>query len=149
MSSRSSSRGLRGPGQEVEIEVPTDDRRHRQHPPGVLPQSPDPRPDHHAHAVGQGHLLQRALGHPSTGGVLVDRPGLRQVAQHLGHEERVAVGLPVHGMGEAHPGGVEALTGGGLQERHHAAVVESGQFDAGDAALAMQRGQGVGEGVGL
>ena len=68
-----------------------------------------------------------------------------EVAQHLAHEERVAVGLPVHGMGEPHAGVVETVTGGGLHEGHHPAVVEPGQLDAGDAALSAQGGQGVEE----
>ena len=71
------------------------------------------------------------------------------MAQHLAHKERVAIGLPVYGMREAHPGGVEALTGRSLQESHHSAVVESGQFDPRDAALAVECGQGVGQRVGL
>ena len=65
------------------------------------------------------------FGHPSPGGVLVDRPGLGQMAQHLAHEERVAVGLAIHRVGKAHPGVIEGVTGGGLHERHHPAVVES------------------------
>jgi hypothetical protein len=52
-------------------------------------------------------------------------------------------------MSQADPGGVEALTGRGLNECHHSVVVESRQFDSGDAALAVEGGQGVGEGVGL
>ena len=66
-----------------------------------------------------------------------------EVAQHLAHEEGVAVGLAIHGVGEAHPGVIEGVTGGGLHERHHAGVVESGQLDAGHAALSPQGGQGV------
>ena len=106
--------------------------------PASDPKSPDPRPDHLADAVGQGHLVQGVLGHPSPRGVLVDRAGLDEMAQHLAHEEWVAVGLPIHGMGEAHPGVVEGLTGGRLHEGHHSGVVESGQLDAGHPALAPE-----------
>ena len=45
-------RGLRGPSQNIEVEVPTDDRRQRQHTLGVLSQSSDPGTNHDAHAVG-------------------------------------------------------------------------------------------------
>ena len=78
---------------------------------------------------------------PPAGGVLVDRPGLGQVAEHLAHEERVAVGLAIHRMGETHRGVVEGVPGGGFHERHDAGVVESGQLDARDAVLSMQRRQ--------
>ena len=63
------------------------------------------------------------------------------MTQHLAHEERVAVGLAIHGMGEAHRGVIEGVTGGGLHERDHAGVVEPGQLDARDAVLSMQRSQ--------
>ena len=43
-----------------------------------LSQAPDPRADHLAHAVGQGHLLQGVLCHPPTRGVLGDRPRSRR-----------------------------------------------------------------------
>ena len=114
-----------------------------------MPQSSDPRTDHLAHAVGQGHLIQGTRCRPPPRRVLVDGPGLRQVAQHLAHEERVTVGLAMHGMGEAHRGVVEGVPSGGLQQRHHAGVIEPGQVDAGDAALSMQCGQGVEQRVGL
>ena len=61
------------------------------------------------------------------------------MAEHLGHEERVAVGLPLHRMGETDGGVIEGVAGGGFHERHDAGVVESGQLDAGDAMLSMQR----------
>jgi len=115
-----------GPGQEAEIEVPADNRSDRQHPLGVLPQPPDAGTDHHAHAVGQGQLLQGGLRRPPTRRVLVDGPGFRQVTQHLGHEERVAVGLPIHRMGEGDPGVIEGVSGRGLQQRHDARVIEPG-----------------------
>ena len=64
-------------------------------------------------------------GHPAAGGVLDDGTGLGEFPQHFGHEEGVAVGLPVDLMGERHPGVVELVAGGGLQEGHHVGVVEA------------------------
>ena len=49
--------------------------------------------------------------------ILVDRPGLGEVTEHLAHEERVAVGLALHRMGETHGGVVEGVPGGGFHER--------------------------------
>ena len=139
MSSSSSSDVSAGPGQHVEVEVPADHRGQRQHPLGVVSQPPDACADHHTDAGGQGHLFDGVPCDPPAGGVLVDRPGLGEVTEHLGHEERVAVGLAVHRMGETHGGVIEGVPGGGFHERDDAGVVESGQLDAGDAVLSMQR----------
>ena len=65
--------------------------------------------------------------------LLVDRARLRQMAQHLADEERVAVGLAIHGGGEAHRRVVEGVTGSRLHERHHTGVIEPGQFDTRDS----------------
>ena len=61
--------------------------------------------------------------------VLVDRAGLDEVAQHLGDEEGVAVGLAIHGVREAEPGIVEPMARGRFQQLHHAMVVEAAQID--------------------
>lgn len=103
-------------GQEIEIEIPTDDGRHRQHPPGVCSESSDPRPDHLTQAVGQSHLLQGVLGRPASGSVLVNGAGLGKVSKNFVHEEGVAVGLSIDGMSETHPGIIKRVPGGGLQE---------------------------------
>ena len=125
--------GLRRPGQEVEIEVPADDRRHREDPPGFLARvARTLAPITSRTDVGQGRGVECVLGHPPSVGVLTDRAGLDQVAQHLAHEERVAVGLSVDGVGQAHGGIVESVPGCRLQECHHSAVVEAHQVDAGD-----------------
>ena len=134
-------RCLGGPGQHIEVEVPADHRGQRQHPLGVVSQSPDPCADHHPDAVGQRHLFEGVRCDPPAGGVLVDRPRLGEVTEHLGHEERVAVGLAIHRMGETHGRVIEGVPGGGFHERHDAGVVEPGQLDAGDAVLSMQRRQ--------
>ena len=97
---------------------------------------------------GSADLLEGVGGDPSAGGVLGDRPGLGEVAEHLAHEERVAVGLAIHRVGETHGGVVEGVPGGGLHERHDAGVVEPGQLDARDAVLSTQRGERLEQRVG-
>jgi hypothetical protein len=70
------------------------------------------------------------------------RPGrssrLGQVAQHLGHEERVAVGLAVDLVGQSHPGVVEPVPGGRLHEGDDPGVFESLQMQRRDAGLPQQ-----------
>ena len=61
-----------GPGQQVEIEVAPDDRRHRQDAPGVRAEPTDPGADHLAHAVGQRQVVEGSSGHPAPGVVLAD-----------------------------------------------------------------------------
>ena len=51
-------------------------------------------------------------------GVLGDRAGLGEVAQHLAHEERVAVGLAIHARGrDPPPASSRRVPGGGFHER--------------------------------
>jgi hypothetical protein len=85
------------------------------------------------------------VGRPAPGVVLVDRSRLGQVAQHLGHEERVAVGLPVDLVGQSHPGVVEPVPGGRLHEGDDPGVFESLQMERRDAGLSKQAAQGLGE----
>ena len=131
-------RCLAGAGEHVEVEVAADHRGERQHPLGVWSQPPDACADHRTDAGGQGDLLDGVGCHPSAGGILVDRPGLGEVSEHLAHEERVAVGLALHRMGETHGGVFEGVPSGGFHERHDAGVVESGQLDVHDTVLSMQ-----------
>jgi hypothetical protein len=128
-------RSVRGFRQEIEIKVSTDHRRHRQRTLGVFPESHYPATDDLTYAVGQGHLIQGYVHGPAAVGVLIDGSDLRQMAKNLAHEERVAVGFAIHGMGEADPCVLEGLTGSRLKERHHPTVIQPCQFDAGDRAL--------------
>ena len=100
-----------GPFQDVEIEVPPDDGRRGQHPVGIGPEPHDPTTDHLTDALGESGSVDRAAGHPTAGRVLVDGPGVAQMTEHLGHEERVAVGLTVDRLGQTKAERVEALTG--------------------------------------
>ena len=60
------------------------------------------------------------------------------MTQHLAHEVRVAVGLAIDGVSEAHSGVVEGLAGCGLQICHHIVVVQPAQLDAAHATLAAK-----------
>ena len=134
--------------QEVEIEVPADDGRHREDPPCFLAEAEHPGPDHFAHRVGQGRGVERVLGHPPSFGVLTDSARLDQVAKHLAHEERVAVGLPVDGVGQAHGGIVESVPSSGLHQGHHPGVVQADEVDPGDPVQAVEGSQRVHQGIG-
>ena len=71
--------------------------------------------DHLPHAFGQ--VLGDALGRADPGVALVsDRAGLHEVAEDLGDEEGVALGLPEDELGEL-AGGL--LTADRLDERLH------------------------------
>ena len=100
-----------GPLQDVEIEVPPDDGRGRQHLFGIGPQPHDPAADHLADALGESGSVDGAIWPPNGRPVLVDGAGVAQVAQHLGHEERVPVGLTVHRVGQTQAERIEALAG--------------------------------------
>jgi hypothetical protein len=94
----------------------------------MLTEAPDPRTNHFAHTVGQGHRVEC----PSQ---------LRQVVQDLADEERVAVGLAVQRVGKRHRGVVETTTGTRLHERHHTRVIQAGELDTRHALLPVERGQ--------
>ena len=94
--------GCGGSGREhVEVEVPADHRRQRQHPLGLRSQSPDTRPDDHQHRVGQCGEFERAGQRPPAIGILDDHLGLGQVTQQFGDEERIPVGLSMDRLGKA------------------------------------------------
>jgi hypothetical protein len=110
--------------EQVEVEVPADHRRRREHLGGVVPEARQAGPDDRPHTVGKSKLPFGVGSGPTSGVVLVDRSRLGQVAQHLGHEERVAVGLAVDLMRKSHPGDVEPVSGGLLHEGDDPGVVE-------------------------
>ena len=130
-----------GAGEQLQVEVPADHRRGRQHPGRLRAEARHPGADHLADRVRESQLLHGEVRHPPPGVVPVDRPGLDQVPQHLGHEERVAVGLPVQRMGEPDPGVVQLVAGGGLQQVDDTAVVQTLQVDPGDPVHPPQRRQ--------
>ena len=130
------------PGQNTEVEVPTNNRSEQQHPLRALTEASDPGTNHLAHTVGQRHLLEGRFCDPSPAGVLVDRAGLGEMDEHFAHKERVAVGLAIQRVGKPHRGVVEAVTGSGLHECHDSRVVQPGEFDTRHAVLSAERSQG-------
>ncbi len=138
-----------GRGQEVEVEVAPDDRGNAEHIASRPAETSDAGADDRAQALRQGEIDLRLTGHPTARGVLDDGSGLGELAEDLGHEERVAVGLLVDAVGEGHARLVEFVTGGGLHERHHVGVVEAFEREcAHPGRLAVQGAQGLGEGMG-
>ena len=71
------------------------------------------------------------------------------MAEDLADEVRVAVGLPVEGVGKLETRLPEVVTGCRLDVGDDAAVVEPGQVDLAHPALPSERYQGGGERVGL
>ena len=71
------------------------------------------------------------------------------MAQHLAHEERVAVGLAVHGMGEVHRGLIEGVPGRGFHHCHDPGVIEPGELDTSHPELSMHGGEGLEERMGV
>ena len=122
--------GLGGAGQHIEIEVAADHSCDREDALGVLSEAPDPRTDHLADTVGQRGAVEGVVRDPTPVRVLGDRTGLGQMPQHFADEERIAVGLAIHRVGQPHRRVVERVTGGRLHERDHAGVIEPGQLDA-------------------
>ena len=133
-------------GQEIDVEVPPDDRRCREDFGGPIPQPSHPGAHHLADAVGQGELTESLAGDPMPGGILHDGTRLGEVAQHLGDEERVAVGLPVDRMGELHARLVQDVASGDFQEGHDVAVIESLQVEPRHSHLPVESCQGLGQG---
>ena len=59
------------------------------------------------------------------------------------HEEWIAVGLIVDGLGQAHPSVVQPLPDGGFHERDHAGPVEACQLDPAGSLLSPQGSEGL------
>ena len=70
------------------------------------------------------------------------------MAQHLGDEERVSLGLLPHRPGHLLPLVGEAVAGGPLQEGGHGRGIQPRQHDPFHAGAAAQIGQELGEGMG-
>ncbi len=136
---------VRGCGQQLEIEVASDDRGDRERSRGRGTESAEPGADDDPNAVGEAQLLDLEAAEPSTVLVLLDRPGFCEVAEQLADEEGVAVGLGMNRVGEIESGDIEFIAGGRGHERQHAFVRETSQLDLADRRLAMQRGQRVEE----
>ena len=68
-----------------------------------------------------------------------------EVPQELPHEERAAVGLRVHGVGQGEFAALEVVAGQGLHHGHGLAVGEAPQAEPLDAGLPAKLGQQLGE----
>ena len=79
--------------------------------------------------------------------MLDEHAGLGEVAQHLTHEERVALGLGVQRPGEVEAGLLEVVAGGHRHEAGDLVAVEAVQVEPLDAGLAAEVGERVGERV--
>ena len=98
--------------EQVEVEVPSDDRGHGKDPTCLCTEPADAGGDDFSHAVGQHHLGHFPCRRPAATIVLVDGAGLHETPQHLSDEERVAFGLETERMGQVQsrpPRGVARL----------------------------------------
>ena len=112
-------RDLGGPGQHIEVEVPPDHRCVRKHAFGLLAEPADREQITSRTLSGSATSPRSATVVQCPAVVLVDLPGLVQVAKHLANEERIAVRLPEEGPGQAGAGIVERVTCGCFHERDH------------------------------
>ena len=92
-------------------------------------QSIQPSADHVANTLGYTDVADVAAVGPSTV-PLIHRTRLGEVAEHLAHEERVALGLVMDGEGERLCAFVELVPCGGLDELGHFVPVEATQGEA-------------------
>ena len=70
------------------------------------------------------------------------------MAQELSDEERVALGLEVHGLGQLDDRGVEGVAGCDLDELVHFGFAETAQLDPLDVAVPPQVGEDARQGMG-
>ncbi len=137
---------LRDAGQQTQIEVAADDRRHRQDLLHVVAEASHPLAHHLAHALGQPDLGQLDRAHPAPV-LLADGGRLHQVPEHLGSEERVSSGLAPHCVSELDAVIGHLMASQALQLRHHTVVVEATNRDPFHRRLAPKSGQPLGQGV--
>ncbi len=117
MSSSASGRNSGRPLQYVQIEVPTNDGCHGQHPFCVRPEPHYPATDDFTDALGECHLVEGATRNPAAGNILVDGTDVAEMAEDLSHEEGVPVGLPVDRFGKIDANCVQWMTGDIFHQR--------------------------------
>ncbi len=124
------------------VELAADHRPQREQPVDGLGQAGEAAPDHLPYAV------------RNPGDFSPERPPVSlldqlarfdEVPQELAHEERAAVGLGIHGVGQGELAALQVVAGQGLHHGHGLAVGEAPQAEPLDAALPAQLGQQVGE----
>jgi hypothetical protein len=133
--------------EQLEVEVAADDGGARQHVPAVLAEALDPPVDDLAHALRQAQRVELADELPAAVRRPHDRTRLREVAQDLAHEERVAVGLSRDLARERQPRRVQLVTGRVLHQRDDRGLAQTAQGQPPDALLAAQVGEDIHERV--
>ena len=136
--------GAEHPAHDLEREPARHRGADREHLVALVAEAREAAPDHFAHALGQlfGDAFRAARPVPVDA---FERTALREVAQDLGDEERVALGLAVHRLREDRR---RLLLADGFDERLHLVAVEPAQQHALVEVLSPQRGDHVGERMG-
>ena len=115
--------------EQLEVELAADHRREPQDLERLLAEALHAALDHLAHALGQ-RDPRRAIDAPAAARLVEDeRAGLREAAQDLADEERVAVGLGGDLRGQLEPVLVELVPGDGGHDLRHLIGAEAVQRD--------------------
>ena len=126
------ARALAQPLQRVEPELAAQHRGHREQALAVGREPAEAVPDHLAHALGQGRP-------PGRGPRLVETPFGGEQPDELADEERVALGLSVHGSRESVAGG---LARDQLDDAGHLGQLKPSDPHEASDGLAPQLGHG-------
>jgi hypothetical protein len=124
--------------QQIEVEVTPDHRGCAEGGAGVRSQALHPPADHLAHAFGQTKFGDVADQAPAPALLLHQRPGLRQMAQQLSGEERVARRLARDLLRQRAPDLVHLVAGGRLHQREHLLGVQARELDPLAALVAVK-----------
>ena len=124
---------------DAEFELGADDGGDPQSLVGVTGQAGEPAPHHVTHSFGDPELVDGTTGGPGAF-LSLDRTGLGEVAENLSNEERVSFRLFVDRPGQGEARFVERAAGGLFNEGGHPDVVETGQRQPVDPALAAKVG---------
>ena len=99
------------PGEQADVELAADHRRQTQHAQRFVAEAFDAPADDVADAARQAELVEVTGDGPAAVVAEHDPARLAEMAQHLGGEERVAVGLAPQRVREPDAGVVEVVTG--------------------------------------
>ena len=130
-----------------QVELSTHNGRHPKGLVGILGKARHPATDDVPDALGDAELLDWTPCHPAPL-QLAQPAGLRQMADDLAHEERIALRLGVDGPSQNHGViSVELVTGRLLHEGDDARGVESGEREALHAARTPEVGHHLHKGM--
>ena len=130
-----------GAGHNVEIEIAAHDGGRGEDTVHRIAETPNSITNDLADALWESDLLEIHCRDPPSVLALRDRSTLREMAEHLADEERVAAGLLTKCMREAKAVGVHRVAGDGLHHRDDIGVGEARERDTVDTGLASQRRQ--------